>query len=152
MFRVIALLAACALCQPALAQAVYKCTSEGKIEYRDRPCEHGDAVQLHVPPAPQAGPTQEAAERDGETLVRLQKLRLAQEQHDERMRLTAAREARAESREERALDTQRRKCDRLRLRQKWADEDLARLSGAAAEAARVKARREAESLAVECPA
>jgi hypothetical protein len=152
MFRVIALLAACNLCQPALAQAVYKCTSEGKIEYRDRPCEHGDAVQLHVPPAPQAGPAQEAAERDGDTLVRLQKLRLAQEQHDERMRLTAAREARAESREERALDTQRRKCDRLRLRQKWADEDLARLSGAAAEAARVKARREAESLAVECPA
>ena len=152
MFRVIAVLAACALAQPALAQAVYKCTTEGKIEYRDRPCEHGDAVQLHVPNAPQAGPAQEADQHDRETLLQLQKLRLAQEQHDERMRLTAAREARAESREERALDTQRRKCDRLRLRQKWADEDLARLSGAAAEAARVKARREAETLAVECPA
>jgi hypothetical protein len=154
MFRVIAVLAACALVQPALAQAVYKCTAEGKIEFRDRPCEHGDAVQLHVPPAPQAGPAQDASQRDSETLVRLQKLRLAQEQHDERTRVSAAREARAEAREQRALDAQRRNCARLRLREKWAVEDRARLvdAGAAAEAARVKARRQAETLAVECPA
>jgi hypothetical protein len=154
MFRIIAVLAACALGQPALAQAVYKCTAEGKIEFRDRPCEHGDAVQLHVPPAPPAGPASDAARRDRDTLLQMQKLRLAQEQHDERMRTSAAREARAEAREQRALDAQRRNCAKGRLREKWAVEDRARLDGdgAAAEAARVKARRQAETLAVECPA
>lgn len=151
MLRLIPVLAACALCQGALAQSVFKCTVDGKIEYGDRPCARGQVVALNVPPAPGPGAASPAS-RERAALLELEKMRLARELQQERARVSAEREARAEARERRAADSQRRRCGKLRLRQKWADEDRARLTGAALEQARIKARREAETLAVECPA
>lgn len=147
----IPVLAACALCQPSLAQVVYKCQVDGRIEYADRPC--AGAVALKVPPAPaSAGTGSDAARRDRETLLQLEKLRLTREMREERERATAMREQRAQAREQRTMEAQRRKCAKLRLRQKWLDEDRSRMTGKTAETARVKARRDAEMLAVECPA
>ncbi|MGZ5200493.1 MAG: DUF4124 domain-containing protein [Telluria sp.] len=152
MFRIVVMVAAWALAVPALAQGVFKCTADGKIEYRDRPCDGGAGVALHVPPAAPPLAAQDAAKRDREALLELEKLRVSQELRAERQRASGEREARAEAREQRAVDAQRKRCAKLRLRQKWSDQDHARLSGSAADAAAVKARRQAEELAVECPA
>ena len=62
----------------------------------------------------------------------------------------------------RAAARQREKCERLRLKQKWAADDVARVEReaggvarverGATHSARLKAQRQAEALAVECPA
>jgi hypothetical protein len=131
----------------AQAQTVYKCSADGKTSYSDRPCAHGASKPMPPPPAgispadtlgPQGG--------DARTLLELEKMRMAREK-------SAAHDERKETRLARAAKARRQKCDKLRLRHKWAEEDLARtVHGAAHEAARIKARRQAESLAVECPA
>lgn len=152
MFRVIPVVAACAFVQPALGQ-VYKCETNGKIEYADRPCAGGPSTTIPVPAAPaNAGAAGETAQRERQALLELEKLRLSQQMREERQRALALREQRAQAREQRSLQAQQRKCARMRLHQKWAFEDRARLTGEAAEKARVKARRDAENLAVECPA
>jgi hypothetical protein len=146
MARLLLLLAVCALAQPALAQAVFKCPEAGKVEYRDRPCP--DGVALHVPPAPAVA---RAPRDDRAMLLEMEKLRAAQDLRTERRQAAAGREARAQAREQRAEDALRKRCARLRMKQKWSAEDRAHLAGAAAADALRKARREAETLAVECP-
>jgi len=143
MFRIIPVLAACALSYPAAAQ-VYKCNVGGKVAYGDRPCASGETIELKVPAAPSNAP---AEARDAG-----RRSRVALQENENRRRASEERAERELARERRAAAAQRRKCDRLRLQRKWADEDLARATGAAAEAARIKARRQAEALAVECPA
>ncbi len=146
MVRIVLLLAVWALVQPALGQAVFKCTDAGKVEYRDRPCAGG--VALKVAPAPAVAP----AHGDREMLLEMEKLRVSQELRAERHRAAAEREARAQAREQRAEDALHKRCAKLRLKQKWAAEDRSHLTGATASDALRKARREAETMAVECPA
>jgi hypothetical protein len=142
MFRLFPVLAACTLCQLAVAQTIYKCSVDGKVSYGDRPCARGQSVELAVPAAPVPPPTPAPSARAQPGLLQLERLRLTRELADER----------EQRRTQRAMTARREKCDRLRLQRKWADEDLARTIGARVEAARIKARRQAESLAVQCPA
>ena len=147
MMRVFLLLAAALLPAAVRAQDVYKCTHEGKTSYGDQPCGQGASKALPPPPAgisisdqigPQGG--------DARTLLELEKARIAREK-------AAEKEGRVEVRQARAAQAQRKKCDKLRLRRKWAEEDLAHTAhGPKHEAARIKLRRQAEDLAVECPA
>jgi hypothetical protein len=134
-----------ALAGPVAAQTVYKCTVDGKVSYGERPCAHGKTTELAVPPAPSGGEAADTLERDKARLAALQKERGAAEAREERERQRAARV-------DRAAATQRRKCERLRLQVKWAEEDAARAGKASSAAARLKARRQAEALAVQCPA
>lgn len=138
------------------AGPVYKCSEGGKVSYGDRPCARGPSVEL----APPVGIRPEGAEsvptRDARTLLELEKLKIAREKEQERLRLREEqREQRAAREQERAgrLAANRRKqCARLKLRHRWAAEDAARASGPKREAALLKARRQAQHLAVECPA
>ena len=128
------------------AQTVYKCSAGGKTSYADRPCAQGPSKTLPPPAGISAADTLGPQGGDARTLLALEKARIAREKEQ-------AREQRGQARQARATRVHRQKCDKLRLRRKWADEDLARsVHGRAYEAARTKARRAAESLAVECPA
>jgi hypothetical protein len=144
MMRLFPLLAACLLTN-AFADPVYKCTQDGKTTYTDRPCAHGHAVEL----PPQAGIRPDGAEsvttRDARTLVELEKLRIAREKEQARI-------DKADARRARAAGAHRKQCARLHLRKRWAEEDVARLTGRAQAAAQRRAQRAAQVLAVECPA
>ncbi|KQQ97569.1 hypothetical protein ASF77_06465 [Massilia sp. Leaf139] len=137
------MLALCALVQSAAAQTVYKCTVDGKVSYREQPCAEGKTTPLTVPPPPPGADKAAAASlaRNKARLAAVEKERSA----------AAAREEREGERAARAEATARSKCDRLRLQQKWAQEDVARAGREATEAQQIKARRQAEALAVQCP-
>jgi hypothetical protein len=141
--RMFPLLAACLLTN-ALAEPVYKCTQDGRTSYSDRPCAQGKSTEL-----PPVGIRPEGAEsvttRDARTLVELEKLRIAREKEQEHIDKADARQARVAA-------THRKQCARLNLRKRWAEEDVARLTGRAKVAAQRRAKRATEALAVECPA
>ena len=148
MGRIMVVMAACVLAGSAGAQSVYKCTVGAKVSYGEHPCAHGTSTQLAVPPVPADAAAVAAAkfERDKARLAALEKGRAARALAEERDAQGSAKAAAA----------LRQKCDRLRLKQKWLDDDLARAGREATSAARLKARvkaeRQAEALAVECPA
>jgi hypothetical protein len=154
MIRFLSFIAFVLLCGPALAQAVYKCSADGKLSYSDRPCARGASVRLPPPAAGVAPPGAEAvATQDSRTLLELKKLRIAQQKERKKeLDREAAREQREQQKLARAFQTRRKACDKMRLHHKWAKEDLARASNQAREAAQRKVRRQAEALAVECPA
>jgi hypothetical protein len=131
-----------ALVQAAEAQTIYKCTSDGKVSYGEQPCATGASSALAVAPAPSGTDAAQALERDKARLATLQKERALLDAREERDRARAARTAEAT----------RLRCERLRLQVKWAEEDAARAGKEAGASARRKARRQAESLAVQCPA
>ncbi|MGX4640341.1 DUF4124 domain-containing protein [Massilia sp. SYSU DXS3249] len=143
MGRIMVVMAACLLAGNAAAQTVYKCTVDGKVSYGEQPCARGSTSALAVPPAPaDAAAAAARLERDKARLAELQQGRAARIQAEERDGARAAR----------AAQQQRQKCERLRLKQKWALDDVARSGREAPDAARLKAQRQAEALAVECPA
>ena len=131
----------CAVCQPALAGALYKCLEGGRVIYADRPC-NGAGAPLALAPAPAPDPLQAA---------RLADARATLQALDKRLSEQAQREDQAFERAGRAALALRTRCAKLRLQRRWADEDLARSSDDATALSRVKARRLAEGLAVECP-
>jgi hypothetical protein len=131
----------CATCRLATAGAVYKCHEGAHVSYADRPCA-GAGAPLALPPDPQPDPVQAA---------RLAAARTALAAIDHTRAVQAERDAHEFARAGRAALALRKRCDKLRLQARWADEDLAKSSDAAKAIARSKARRQAETLAVECP-
>ena len=144
MIRLTFLLAAFVLTQ-ASAQSVYKCTQDGKTMYADRPCAHGKAVELPPPAGVRPEGAETVATRDARTLLELERLRMAREKEQERI-------ARADAHLERAAAKRRKQCERVRLRHRWATQDVARLTGRARAAAERRVQRAQEAMAVECPA
>lgn len=169
-----ALLAACLLSGPALAAPVYKCSGGGKVSYGDRPCAQGASATLPPAPggaAPGVAPPGADAVVTGDSRMLLQldppstpALRAAGEQRRALAAQRAYKERLAEEKAQRkeqqklarAHESRRKTCARLRLRHKWAEEDAARAfldaKPAARDAARRKEKRQAEALALECPA
>jgi len=144
MHRLFAIVTACILCQAQAAGAIYKCHEGGRVTYADRPCPkpaHGAELALRAAPPPDPE-TQARMARARDMVLEIDKLRTEQ----------ALREERDGERARRAALALRKRCDKLRLQRQWLEEDLARTRGDARVAARIKARRQAETLAVECPA
>lgn len=126
-------------CIPAAAQSIYKCTVGGKVAYGDRPCEAGAGLEVAVPPAPEPDPdTMQRLERQKAALVAIQKER----QGDE---------TRASKRVTRAQVLEARRCAKMRLRQRWHDEDAAQALSENRTALRRKAARHRQTMAIECP-
>jgi hypothetical protein len=123
------------------AQAIHKCVHEGKTSYSELPCEQGAASVLDVPAARPADPAAKAAlRREQKEAAQLEKQRKARE----------AREDREDAALNRQAAERRRRCGKLALDRKWADEDVRRAAPQAVDAARLKARRSAERWASEC--
>ncbi|MGF6274564.1 hypothetical protein ABIB38_002946 [Massilia sp. UYP11] len=142
MLRLLIVATACILCPAHAAGAIYKCLEGGRVTYADRPC-------------PRAGaelPVRAAQPPDPETLARLDRARDMALEIDKQRAERALLDERDAERARRAALALRKRCDKLRLQRRWLEEDLARTDAAAREAARIKARRQAETLAVECPA
>jgi hypothetical protein len=131
----------CAVCRLATAGTVYKCHEGTHVSYADRPCP-GAGTPLALPPAPRPDSVQAA---------RLAAARTALAAIDRTRAVQAERDAHEFEHAARAALALRKRCDKLRLQARWADEDLAKSSDAAKAIARIKARRQAETLAVECP-
>jgi hypothetical protein len=127
----------------AYAQTVYKCTVDGKVSYSDAPCPAGAGVAtLAAPAVPRADPTiARDLKRQQKQADTLEKARQKREDRDERESARAAQ----------AANVQRKKCDKLKLNKRWADDDARRATGQATEAARLRAQRAGEAMALECP-
>lgn len=127
----------------ALVGAVYKCTVDGKVSYSDVPCAaSATASTIETPAAPPPDPAANAVLRGQQKQAdTLQKARLKREEREERDAARAAKDA----------AVQRKKCDQLKLKKRWADEDARRATGTATEAARLRAHRAGEAMALECP-
>lgn len=132
------LLLTCAL--PAAAQ-LHKCTVDGKVSYSQQPCTQGTATTIAVPDTP--APDPEAArelQRQKQELKQLETARHKREARTEREDAAAARARSAHS----------KKCGKLQLQQKWAEEEARSGTVPGMERARQKARRAADSYALEC--
>lgn len=142
MFPILAIILLLACC-PAAAQPIYKCTVGGKVVYADRPCDNGDSAELAVAPAPSPDPAAAAAlGRQKALLASMQKQRQARD----------AAQAKAAARAAKAQAGEARRCAKLRLQQRWLDEDLARALSDNRESLRRKAGRHRQAMALECPA
>ena len=142
--RAIAGLLLCALMNGAAsAQTIYKCQIDGKVGYTDRPCAGGSPLPVPAAPAPDAHAARELA-RQKALLATLQKERLAREAREQRDAGQAMRAAQQQQQ-------QQRRCARMRLQKKWADETFRKAAGFDKEALREKARRQSELVALECP-
>jgi hypothetical protein len=134
-------LAAMLLAVSAQAQTIHKCTLDGKVTYSESPCENGTGTVLAVRQAPPPDPgTKAALERMQKEAHALEKDRKAREALQER----------EDARHDRRAADQRRRCAKLALDRKWAEEDVRRSSPQSVDAARIKARRAAERQALEC--
>jgi hypothetical protein len=136
--------AVCAVLASALAsaQTIHKCVIDGKPSYGDRPCTSGTATAMAVAPTPAADP---------ETAARLARQHALAQQLTLRDVLADAAERQEQQRLRRAAAGQKIKCDRLRLRQQWAREDVRSASKNTSAALERKARRQAQAMALECP-
>jgi hypothetical protein len=148
MLRLYPAVAACAVFASAIAsaQTMYKCTNNGTLTYGDRPCATGPSQQVTVAPTPQADPaTLERLARQHALAMQLIARDAARDDYEEREL------KREQQRARRAASAHKLKCDRLRLRQQWAQEDVRRAPQKSTGNAQVKARRQQQAMALECP-
>lgn len=114
----------------ACAHAAYRCEDQGKVTYSDAPC-GSQARPVATTPAPsdaEVRAAQRAAAQDKREANQAVKARRAEQERD----------FRAQQRAERNLAKQRKHCDKLAQRAKWAKED-------ADKGGTVKAMRKADS-------
>ena len=142
MNKLLPAVAACAVLASASAQTMYKCMVDGKPSYGDRPCTNGVASELALAPTPAADP---------DTAARLARQHALAQQLTLRDVLADAAERQEQQRARRAAASQKIKCERLRLRQQWAREDVRSASKNASASFERKARRQAQAMALECP-
>lgn len=149
MFQLVSLVLLCLLAGSASGatgasgSTIYKCVDAGKVSYNDRPCGSTSMALAAAPALPgDAAAATERLARERALLQGIEKERALRAEH----------EAREAARTQRAAAAERRRCDKLRLQRKWADEDSALVGRDEAQRARLKAKRQGEVLAVECPA
>lgn len=130
-----------AMVLPAGAQALHKCIVDGKVSYSQQPCEKGVASTIAVPSAPAPDPAAAANIKRQE--------RQAEKMASER-RKREAREERESLAEARAVASHNKKCKKLQMQQKWAEEDARGATLQNSERAKVKAKRAADMYQLEC--
>ena len=127
------------------AQAIFKCTHAGTVEYTDRECAGARTVvpadlrQTDILKADRADAEQRAAAEKAE-LSRLEKARHANEQQAEKLR----------QRRVSAMQLRHRRCQALQMRKKWLEEDRRETRKWSYRIGNKKSKRLAEKYAMEC--
>lgn len=126
----------------AYAQTVHKCVHEGKTTYGDQPCEAGADTVLPAPYTPKAdaGAASEL-KRQRKEAAALEKVRHQREDQD----------AREQAKTSALADARRKKCAKLALAKRWADEEARNATLPRLDSAQQRARRAGDTLALECP-
>lgn len=131
-------------CTAAGAQTLHKCMVDGKVSYGERPCEPGSggaSSTIDYPAAPAADPKASAElKRMQKEAKALQKDRHQREAADDREAARAGKEA----------ATRHKRCAKLKLDKKWADDEARGAQVQNLERAKVRARQAADRLALEC--
>ncbi|MGV7206604.1 DUF4124 domain-containing protein [Oxalobacteraceae bacterium A2-2] len=126
----------------ARAQTMHKCVHEGKTTYGDQPCEAGADTVLPAPYAPKADPGAASdLKRQRREAAALEKARHQRED------LYAREQAKLSA----VADARQKKCAKLALAKRWADEDARNASVPRRDSAQQRARRAGDTLALECP-
>jgi hypothetical protein len=124
----------------APALAVYKCRSGDTITYSETPCPGGVAINADSPSPAESERARQQAAQEQKHLRRLENERRKREAQEEKDR----------QRLDREYAVKQKRCTLLSQRKKWADEDASTAIGRSQEKAKVKARRVAEQLEMEC--
>lgn len=122
--------------------AIYKCEADGRVSYSDTECTGGQAMAIDAAAADasDSADAHRQASQEKRQAERLANARRKREAQDDRERQRASRLQAAHAKQ----------CAKLARRQKWADEDAAKVTGKAVDAARRKASRIAEEYEAEC--
>jgi hypothetical protein len=130
-----------ALALPAGAQALHKCAIDGKVSYSQQPCEKGVASMIAVPAAPVPDPAAAAdLKRQAREADKLATVRRKREAREERESLAEAR----------LVASHNKKCKKLQMQQKWAEEDARGATLQNAERSKLKAKRAGDMYQLEC--
>ncbi len=133
-----------ALCaSPVLA--AYKCEANGKTTYSDEPCPGGKQVDLKNTPGGSISDEdrKRATRQSAHDKAELKRLEKEREKRD-----AAAEKEQKKSAKEQKQQT--KKCTKLSMRKKWAEDDAAASMGKSSEKAKRRAHRLAEQYVIEC--
>lgn len=133
-----ALLATLLLAASLPALAAYRCVADGKVSYSDTACPGGQEINIQDAPTSVEAVRRAAQEKKQLAEIERAANRRAKAEEKERRRL-----ARAEA-------AQQRRCEKLELRKKWAEQDAAEAKGAALKKSQRKASRAGEQYRTEC--
>ncbi len=140
--RLIPLMLLCSLSFGAAAQSLYKCRIDGKLVYSGEPCKGVQSTAVAVPEAPKPDPAAALElKRQEAALEKLEKARKVREAQEQRFAASDARLA----------AVRRKRCDKLFLQRKYADEAAQSAAGFDKEELIQKAQRVREYVATECP-
>lgn len=147
MLRILIAGALVATCGAGLADPLYKCNVDGIVTYSSEKCKGKVLGEISAPEPRKANPGLAAdLQRDKALAAKLEKERLARDLKDDKAAEADKPEAAG------ILTPAQRRCARLRLDKKMADEKLVGAREADLDALRQDAQRKGELLASECPA
>jgi hypothetical protein len=124
----------------APASAIFKCDVGGKVSYSDTACDGGKVIDIGSGRSGDAISAERQATQEKDKLKTLERERHRREAADERDLRKASRESAKRN----------KKCDTHIRRQKQANENIAKSTGAANEKAKLKAQRVTEAYEAEC--
>ncbi len=153
MLRILIAATLAATCGGLLAQPLYKCSVDGTLTYSSEKCKGKTLGEITAPEPRKANPALAAdLERDKALAARLEKDRLAREARLASATTSTATEAPETAEGGELLSATQRRCARLRLDKKMADQKLAEAKEADRDQLRQDAQSKGDALASECPA
>lgn len=137
MLRAALLASLVVLATPAFA--IYKCEKNGTITYSDEACANGTSLRIDAAPSDADAAKQRAANQER------QLKQIEREHHKQELE-----ERRVAKRASQARASKQKKCEKLALQVKWANEDVATATVKSIDKEKRKARRAQEKYETEC--
>lgn len=147
MLRVLIAASLAATCTGAFAQVLYKCSVDGTVTYSSEKCKGKTLGEITAPEPQKRNPNFAAdLERDRVMAAKMEKERLARNSKEEPLAAADKTEPGAE-----VLTPTQRRCARLRIDKKMADEKLLSATADNRDQLRQDAQSKTDLLSSECP-